>query len=285
MNKIIILGHENPDVDSIVSGYLLEKIMIKKGYDVEFIIPDEKLENDTINLCIKYGLNPIKFMKQIDLSYRNKKYILVDHNKRKLNGEIVCIIDHHPTNKNIDVKEYYNKKISSTACYICTNNEELLDEFDLKLAILATVVDTASFHSTKSREEDKKWVISLCDKYKFNYDEFYNDGIVLTSLDNLQEASLNGLKRYDINDKIIESSYIHVKSPLLEKTKIETMIDILKTRINNLEIDAFVFIIHDMTNFKTMYYLISKDKIETKYYNNYTPRGDTIIPEIEKNIN
>ena len=25
--KYIILGHENPDVDSIVSGYLLEKIM------------------------------------------------------------------------------------------------------------------------------------------------------------------------------------------------------------------------------------------------------------------
>ena len=45
MNKIIILGHENPDVDSIVSGYLLEKIMLNMGYDVKYIIPDKEISN------------------------------------------------------------------------------------------------------------------------------------------------------------------------------------------------------------------------------------------------
>ena len=29
MNNYIILGHENPDYDSIASGYLLEKLMKK----------------------------------------------------------------------------------------------------------------------------------------------------------------------------------------------------------------------------------------------------------------
>ena len=27
MEKMVILGHKNPDVDSIVSGYLLEKLL------------------------------------------------------------------------------------------------------------------------------------------------------------------------------------------------------------------------------------------------------------------
>lgn len=40
-DKYIILGHENPDVDSIVSGYLLEKYMIKLGFDAQFVIPDK----------------------------------------------------------------------------------------------------------------------------------------------------------------------------------------------------------------------------------------------------
>ena len=62
MDKIIILGHENPDVDSIVSGYLLEKILSKKGYDAKFVIPDKFISNDTMNICIKYGLEPSKFM-------------------------------------------------------------------------------------------------------------------------------------------------------------------------------------------------------------------------------
>ena len=41
--EYIILGHVNVDVDSIVSGYLLEKIMTKKGYKASFVIPDEEV--------------------------------------------------------------------------------------------------------------------------------------------------------------------------------------------------------------------------------------------------
>ena len=42
LKKYIILGHENPDVGSIVSGYLLEKLLLSKSFNVEFIIPDKK---------------------------------------------------------------------------------------------------------------------------------------------------------------------------------------------------------------------------------------------------
>ena len=44
LSKYIILGHENPDVDSIISGYLLEKLMLSKGFKAEFIIPDKKID-------------------------------------------------------------------------------------------------------------------------------------------------------------------------------------------------------------------------------------------------
>ena len=32
MNKYIILGHENPDYDSIASGYIKKKLMKKLGF-------------------------------------------------------------------------------------------------------------------------------------------------------------------------------------------------------------------------------------------------------------
>ena len=50
MNKYIILGHENPDYDSIASGYLLEKLMKKLGYDVEFIITDKEISDENLML-------------------------------------------------------------------------------------------------------------------------------------------------------------------------------------------------------------------------------------------
>lgn len=282
MDKIIILGHENPDVDSIVSGYLLEKILNKKGYNVEFVIPDKIIAKDTMGICMRNGLNPSKFMKNIDLEDKNTKYILVDHNERQLSGEIVCIIDHHPTKKEFNIEHYYNKEISSTACYICYGNEELLDRLDIKLAVLATLVDTASFHSTKGREEDKRWVIDLCNKYGFNYDELYREGLCLTSLDDIDNASSNGLKKYNFNGRFIESSYIQIENPLEKDDKIKEIISILKERLKREKLDAFVFIVYDMKEFETVYYLITDSNIETRYYDVYASRGNTIIPEIEK---
>lgn len=64
-DKIIIIGHSNPDVDSIVSGYLLEKLLRKKKINAEFIIPDLKIEQENIDICNKYGLDPTIFQKKI----------------------------------------------------------------------------------------------------------------------------------------------------------------------------------------------------------------------------
>ena len=284
MNKIIILGHENPDVDSIVSGYLLEKILKNKGYDARFIIPDNEIQQESLDICRKNGLDPIMFQKNINLNDKNIKYILVDHNERNVSGEIVCIIDHHPTNKTIKMDNYYNKQISSTACYICNMFEDLLEENDLKLAIVATMVDTASFHSTKSREEDKKWVMDLCEKYGFDYKELYNQGLCLTKLDDIEKASLNGLKKYNFNNLLVHSSYIQIEDLKLYKYKINSILNVLKEYIINEKITTFVFIVHDMKSFKTMYYLITNKGIEKRYYDSYTARGTTIIPEIEQKL-
>ena len=282
MGKIIILGHENPDVDSIVSGYLLQKIMKKKGYSSEFVIPDNKIEQATLDICRKNRLEPTKFMRKIDLENPESKYILVDHNERELGGKIVCIIDHHPTDKEPDIDNYYNQKISSTACYICQGNEDLLTKEDLRLAIIATMVDTASFHSTKGRKEDKEWVLNICDSHDLNYAELYKEGLCLTSLENIKEVSLNGIKKYNYDGKKVESSYIQIENPSLEENKINQIINILKKYVVIEGIDAFVFIIHDMTKFKTMYFLITKDKIENRYYEMYTSRGNTIMPEVKR---
>ena len=103
--KYIILGHENPDVDSLVSGYILEKVMKKRGYDVSFCIPDKAIASDSEKICNKYNLYLGKYY--VDELPSDAKYILVDHHERKLDGEIVCIIDHHPTSKRFDLEHYY----------------------------------------------------------------------------------------------------------------------------------------------------------------------------------
>jgi inorganic pyrophosphatase/exopolyphosphatase len=276
--EYIILGHENPDVDSIISGYLLEKIMKKRGYDVSFIIPDKKVCKDTENICNEFNIFLGKYFN--DDMDKNAKYILVDHNEREVPGEIVAVIDHHPCN--IEYKCYFDvDDASSTAYKIASYAEEELSKKDIELAVLATFIDTVSFHSTKTRKSDISWVNEMCTKYEFEYDDLYRHGLCLTDLKNVEDIMFNGLKKYDFDGFKIHCSYLQVEDISKHSELIDEMIDKLKSYYIDNDISLFVFIIYDMSCFHTKVYEINED-VDTREYNLYASRGNTIITDIKK---
>ena len=284
MNKYIILGHENPDFDSIVSGYILEKIMKKQGYDVEFIIPDEFIEEENIKLSKYVDINPKTYQKPLPED-KNIKYILVDHHERNVPGEIISIIDHHPTNKEISCRHYKNESACSTSCIIARANERKLTYDDLKAVCLSAMVDTAAFHSDKTKLSDYLWVKHIGQKLNFNYQELINMSILPTDISDLKKASLNGLKNHNIEGHKIASSFLHINNPSNNEEEINQMITFLKTYMIDEEINLFAFIVHDITNFKTTLYKININETEKTEYDEYTSRGNKIIPDIAKSLN
>ena len=278
--KYIILGHENPDVDSLVSGYILEKVMKKRGYDVSFCIPDKAIALDSEKICNKYNLYLGKYY--VDELPSDAKYILVDHNDRDVPGKIVAVLDHHPTPKDKSSIPYYrNEKASATACLIARDCEEELDKHEIELAADATFVDTVSFHSSKTVRDDISWVNEMTTKYDLDYDEMYRDGLCLTELTDVEEIAFNGLKKAQYEDLSIHSSYVQIVD--LEKNKdiIDGIVERLRTYREEENIDLFVFIVYDMTNFYTKVYKIGEE-IELAEYFLYASRGNTIIPDILK---
>lgn len=283
MDKYIILGHENPDNDSIVSGYILEKIMKQRGYNVEFIIPDEVISDENIMLAAYVGIDPTSFQKQLPED-SSIKYILVDHHERNVPGEIVAIIDHHPTDKDINTKYYQNERACSTSCIIGKAFTRYLSLDDIKAVCLSAMVDTAAFHSNKTTVSDYLWIKSMCSKFNFNYEEMLTTSMCPTDITNLQSAALNGLKKHNIHNHKIASSFLHLPSPSENKEEIKEMISYLQEYIEEEQYDIFAFIVHDITNFKSTLYKIRKDSIETKEYDEYTSRGTRIIPDLTEEL-
>lgn len=283
MDKYIILGHENPDNDSIVSGYILEKIMKQRGYNVEFIIPDEVISDENIMLAAYVGIDPTSFQKQLPED-SSIKYILVDHHERTVPGEIVAIIDHHPTDKDINTKYYQNERACSTSCIIGKAFTRYLSLDDIKAVCLSAMVDTAAFHSNKTTVSDYLWIKSMCSKFNFNYEEMLTTSMCPTDITNLQSAALNGLKKHNIHNHKIASSFLHLPSPSENKEEIKEMISYLQEYIEEEQYDIFAFIVHDITNFKSTLYKIRKDSIETKEYDEYTSRGTRIIPDLTEEL-
>ncbi len=277
--KYVILGHENPDIDSLVSGYLLEKIMKEMGYSVSFCIVDDVSE-ENVKLLNKYEVDINKWLvKELPI---DAFYILVDHHDRDVPGNIVAIIDHHPTSKNFDNIYYYqNEFASSTACLIAQNCATYIDEKDLKLVCLSALVDTASFHSTKTRESDKVWVKSMCTKYSFSYEELYRDGLCLTDLTNLEDVYLNGFKKYEFNGFIVHSSYVQIDGYEKYNNEIDYLLNKVKEYREKQKVDLFLFIVYDMNYFYTKVYFITEEEIVIKEFDKYASRGNTIIPMLE----
>lgn len=283
-DKLIILGHNNPDIDSIISGILLEYYINHHTlYQGEFVIPDRTLDKETITICDKYKIDYKKY--QRPLKQDDRLIILVDHHERSIkNTEIVAIIDHHPTTKEISCPFYINQKISSTAALITQKREDFFPKELLRLAVLATYVDTASFNSTKSRQEDKIWAEKLIKEFNFNEKELYEAGLLLTDISNLETAAFNGLKRYTIANKKVEVSTIQIKSNEVEKEVIEKIKEIVLNYFIDKNLDIYILIIHDMAKMKSTAYKVFKDKIEIDEYSQYTSRGNTIIPNLEEEI-
>lgn len=281
--KIIILGHDCVDIDTIVSGYLMEKVLKEKGFNAVFCIRDQVINKENLDILKEYYFNPSIYQNKFENS-ENIKYILVDHNTSNVKGEIISIIDHHPTSNEIKTKLYFNKSISSTAIYLCKGNEHYFNREDIQLAILATMLDTASFNSTKAREEDKLYVLEMSKKLNLNYNKLYEAGLYFTELDNLKESSLNGLKKYKFNNKQVESSYVHINNNKENDEKIKDIINILIEYRKNNNLEMFIFIVHNMTLLKTTVYKIKEKFVEEVKYDRYTSRGNDIMPSIEKEL-
>ena len=68
------------------------------------------------------------------------------------------------------------------------------------------------------------------------------------------------------------------------KEKLDKIKDIIIDYFIKNELDVFVLIIHDMSKMKSSAFKIFKDGIETIEYDQYTSRGNIIIPELEKEL-
>lgn len=285
MKKVdyIILGHQNPDVDSIISGVLLERYLKRLGYIAKFIIPDLEIDEESIDICCRYGINPRDYQ-DILPNDTKQKYILVDHFERDVLGKVVGVIDHHPTSKELSYPYYRNERASSTASMIVKGNEKNFTNDEICLAVLATMVDTVSFHSSKTLPEDIIWAQDMAKCYNFSYSKIYNEGLCLTEICSPNDFLYHGLKEYQFGDKKVASSSVLVLNPEDYTEMYPAAFLLIQDYVSNHNLDLFALLIHDMTKFQSNVYYISSFKIEKEEFDHFVSRGSEVIPELEKKM-
>lgn len=278
----IILGHANPDVDSVVSGVLLERYLSRQGYRAKFVIPDT-VDDETLGLCLKYGLNPCEYQGELPL-WEEQKYILVDHFERELPGNVVAVIDHHPTSRALAYSYYRNELASSTASMIVKGREDEFSREEICLAVLATLVDTVSFHSSKTQAKDIYWVQEMVSRYQLPALELRKDGLSLTEIHDVRDFLEHGLKNYQFDDKKVAASYVSLLHPEEYQELYPEVFSSLQGYIADNQLELFALLVHDMSAFQSSVYYVSPMAIEKKEFSHVVSRGNEVIPELEKKM-
>ena len=197
-DEVYILGHNNPDCDSMFSSYLLKEILVSLGVNAHFCILDN---NYTLVSSDKKIIEDyLKEYPEVISDITNKKFILVDHNT--LDGipknNVIGAIDHHKISYQVD--NLIEMEYASTGLLICNlfkDRFNFLHPYNL-LVGLTVFCDTNYLCSTRYKEDDKLLFESI--KLDIDVKKYRDKYFQITDFNKSIDSVINNNKKeYDYN--------------------------------------------------------------------------------------
>ncbi len=305
MEKILVIGHKNPDTDSICSSLAMANLQTKlRGEEVISCRLGE------INEETKYALNYFKVEapKLIEKVDEGQEVILVDHNEftQSVEGiektKILAVVDHHRIN-NFQTSEplfYYAQPVGCTATVLFelykSNNVEIEQQI-AGLMLSAIISDTLLLKSPTTTDKDKKAVEELAKIANVDISKYGLEMLKAgTNLDKYTEEELINLdaktmEKENIKYVIAQVNTVSIPDVLKRKEKIEHEINKV---IEAKGLSLFVFVITDIVNSNSTAIVLGErtDAISKTYeirdnlaeMPGVVSRKKQVLPLVEKNI-
>ncbi|MCK5043351.1 MAG: manganese-dependent inorganic pyrophosphatase, partial [Candidatus Aenigmarchaeota archaeon] len=265
---IYIVGHKNPDTDSICAAIAYADLKKKTG-ETEDIIPARSgdINDETRFILDKFGAEDPALLKDAS----GKKVILVDHSEPKQRpenmdkGEIVEVLDHH----NINFTQatpilFHAEPAGSTSTIIA----RMYFEKDIKIpkniaGILlgAIISDTVIFKSPITTQEDKdiaeklKQIAGIDNLKKFGIDMF--NAKSGWSEKTAEQIIKTDYKEYELGGKKIGIAQVEtVDASELEPRKAE-FLDIMKKIKEKSSLDTIMVLLTDVIKEGCLTFILS----------------------------
>lgn len=307
--KKYVIGHKNPDTDSVISSIAFSFYLKKGGIDAEPIIPG-KINRET-EFILKYL--KIKIPKLFKKAPINSGFYLVDHSGlgRSILGmkedSILGVVDHHKMGGlNTIVPILYRcETVGSTSTVITKMFKEknwIIDKKIASLLLSGIISDTLNLTSVTTTDDDRKILRELALKSGVDVKKFSQQMFEAKS-----DISGMGLKKILLSDY---KEYVHNKKKIgmgvwetvvtevfnkkeedilktLRKIKIEKKLDFLFFGLVNIFKKNTIFYIIDDSEFlvaKKAFKLKNKKLQNTILMKGVTSRKKQILPFILKSI-
>lgn len=267
MGKIIIVGHKNPDTDSIVSAIAMQEYFKNiLGKDALACRAGE-LNNETKFVLQRFNIEHPPLIGEMSIEDR---IALVDHNETTQTFEgldyskVDFIFDHHKlslaTEKPIFLR---NEPIGSTASLISKMFHERDYEISpdtAKLLLAGILSDTLNLTSPTTTSEDKEILSQLNKKAGLDLQRFANDMFeAKSSLAGISVDDLINLdyKIYELGKNKVGAGTWETTSPNAVNEKKGDILKLLRLKKDAEGLDYLFFMVVDILKQNCQLYIIS----------------------------
>ncbi len=292
MNKIVIIGHKNPDTDSIVSAIVGVELFSKVFGKEALACRAGELNNET-----KFVLGEIGVKAPVDIETLTGDFsvALVDHNEAgQISGKVDCnnidyVIDHHKFSLKTEAPIFCaTQYIGSTASLIAKMFFEkniAISESGCKLLLAGILSDTLNLTSPTTTEEDRVLVSKLNETAKIEIDGFVAGMFAAKS--SLEGISVSEIINLDY--KVFEMGTLKVGIGVWETTSPasvnEKQAAILKELVIKKEaekMDCLFFAVIDIIKQNCQLYLIgeAEKKLAEKVFGGEIENEVMILPGV-----
>lgn len=163
----LVVGHKNPDTDSIISAIAVADVMSKRGVEAK-AIAQGAVTPETAFILDKFGLKA----PEVVTSVAGQKVILVDHSDLPQapadlkDAEVIAIVDHHKLG-DVTTSSPLLMWVWPAGC-TCTVIKGMYDFYGIEVPkniaggmLCAILSDTVIFKSPTTTDDDKKAVEAL----------------------------------------------------------------------------------------------------------------------------
>ncbi len=259
MSKTLVLGHKNPDTDSITSAIVYAYLKNQVGHEAEAIRLGDVTEETAFALK-QFKVEEPRLVTALE--QQEQAVILVDHNEFQQsidgieNAHILEVIDHHRVAnfETADPLYYRAEPVGCTATILLKLFKEHGVEVPQDMAGLmlsAIISDSLLFKSPTCTEQDIKAAKELetiagidAQEYGLNMLKAGAD----VSSKTIEELLTLDAKEFGMGDHKVEIAQVNVVDPQDVLNRQDQLEEAIYNRISEKELDLFFFVVTDILN-------------------------------------
>lgn len=270
MNKVIVIGHKNPDTDSIVSAIAgaeyLEKVLGKNAKAYRAGV----LNNETKFILEKWG---VEIPEEMNSSVEAESICLVDHNEVSQlaegidQGNVDFVIDHHKvaitTEKPIFMRLETIGSTSTLLAKMFFEKGISLSDNMAKLLLSGILSDTLNFTSPTTTQDDKDMALKLNETAKLEMESYVGEMFkAKSSLEGISTEEIITLdyKEFEMGAKKVGVGTWETTLPESVNERKEEIFQILAQRKVSEKLDYIFFMVVDIIAGNCQLYIISDEE-------------------------